>query len=57
MKKFEELSDELKDLAILREKYPEASLEKLGEMLNPKLSKAGVSHRFKKIKNLADELR
>jgi len=26
-------------------------------MLEPKLSKAGVSHRFKKIKMLADELR
>ena len=26
-------------------------------MLEPKLSRAGVSHRFKKIKQLADELR
>lgn len=57
MKKFEELPEEIKNVAILREKYPEANLEKIGEMLEPKLSKAGVSHRFKKIRMLADELR
>ena len=56
-KRFEELSDDIKKVAKLREEYPEASLEKIGEMLEPKLSKAGVSHRFKKIKMLADELR
>lgn len=56
-KKFEDLSDEIKSVANLRLQYPEASLEKIGEMLEPKLSKAGVSHRFKKIKMLADELR
>ena len=55
--KFEELSDEIKKVAELREKYPEANLEKIGEMIEPKLSKAGVSHRFKKIKTIADELR
>lgn len=57
MKKFEELPEEIKNVAILREKYPEANLEKIGEMLEPKLSKAGVSHRFKKIRMLAEELR
>lgn len=55
--KFMELSKELQSVALLREKNPEASLEKIGEMLEPKLSKAGVSHRFKKIKLIADELR
>lgn len=57
MKKFEELPEEIKKIANLREKHPEANLEKIGEMLEPKLSKAGVSHRFKKIKMIADELR
>ena len=57
MQRFEELPDEVKKIAKLRLKYPEANLEKIGEMLEPKLSKAGVSHRFKKIKMLADELR
>lgn len=55
--RFMELSKELQDVALLREKNPEASLEKIGEMLEPRLSKAGVSHRFKKIKQIADELR
>lgn len=55
--RFMELSKELQDVALLREKNPEASLEKIGEMLESRLSKAGVSHRFKKIKQIADELR
>ena len=53
---FETLPKELKEIAKLREKYPQASFEKLGEMLEPKLSKAGVSHRFKKIATIAEEL-
>ena len=56
-KQFEDLPEEVKKVANLRLEYPEASLEKIGEMLEPKLSKAGVSHRFKKIKMIADELR
>ena len=55
--RFMELSKELQDVALLREKNPEASLEKIGEMLEQRLSKAGVSHRFKKIRQIADELR
>ena len=55
--RFMELSKELQDVALLREKNPEASLEKIGEMLEQRLSKAGVSHRFKRIKQIADELR
>ncbi len=54
---FETLPKELKEIAKLREKYPEMSLEKLGEMLEPKLSKAGVSHRFKKLSAIAEELK
>ena len=53
--RFMELSKELQDVALLREKNPEASLEKIGEMLEQRLSKAGVSHRFKRIKQIADE--
>lgn len=55
--RFMELSKELQDVALLREKNPEASFEKIGEMLEQRLSKAGVSHRFKRIKQIADELR
>lgn len=54
-KKFEKMPTSLKQVANLRMKYPEASLDKIGSMLVPKLSRSGVSHRFKKIKELADE--
>ena len=40
----------------MRIKYPEASLDKIGSMLTPPLSRSGVSHRFKKIKELANEV-
>ena len=56
-RKFEKMPDSLKQLARLRLSYKEATLEELGNMLEPKLSRAGVSHRFKKIKQIADELR
>ena len=56
-RKFEKLPDGLKQLGKLRLAYREATLEELGNMLEPKLSRAGVSHRFKKIKEIANELR
>ena len=51
------MPESLKQLARLRMMYKEATLEELGNMLEPKLSRAGVSHRFKKIKQIADDLR
>lgn len=56
-KNFEKLSKSLKQIANLRIKYPEASLDKIGSMLEPALTRSGVSHRFKKIKELANEVR
>lgn len=56
-RKFEKMPESLKQLARLRMMYKEATLEELGNMLEPKLSRAGVSHRFKKIKQIADDLR
>lgn len=46
---FEHLSDELKEIASLRLKYPESSLSELGSMLNPPLTRSGVSHRLRRI--------
>ena len=46
----------LEELARLRLKYPEMSLTELGEMLNPSLSKSGVNHRLRKLKEIADRL-
>ena len=56
-KMFQKLPANLKQIANLRVKYPEASLDKIGDMLDVKLSRSGVSHRFKKIKEIANEVR
>ncbi len=47
------LPDDLLEIAMLRKKHPEYSLQELGELCAPPLSKAGVSHRLKKIENAA----
>ena len=53
-KVFNKIPKNLQQIANLRIKYPEASLDKIGNMLDPVLSRSGVSHRFKKIKELAN---
>ena len=47
--KFNNLPDDLKEIANLREENPEATLEQLGSMLKNPIGKSSVSHRFKKI--------
>ena len=47
--KFNNLPEELKEIAKLREENPEATLEQLGSMLSKPIGKSSVSHRFKKI--------
>ncbi len=56
-RKFANLPDNLKELAKLRMSYREATFEELGNMLSPKLSRAGVSHRFKKLHKIAEDIR
>ncbi len=51
------LSQELEETARLRLKYPEATLQELGEMLTQKVGKSGVNHRLRKLGVLAEELR
>ncbi|NCC87728.1 MAG: DNA-binding protein WhiA [Clostridia bacterium] len=51
------LSDELRELAVLRFENPEMSLRELGQMLSVPLSRSGVNHRLKKITQMADELK
>ena len=48
---FEGMSDSLKEIAVLREKYPEATLDEIADMLN--ISKSGANHRFAKLIELA----
>lgn len=55
IKKYEELSSNLIEIAELRIEYPEMSLKDLGGLLDKPLGKSGVNHRLKKIIEIADE--
>lgn len=50
------LPDVLQEIALLREKFPDASLKDLGEMMTPPLGKSGVNHRLNRIIEYADQL-
>lgn len=50
------LSDELKEIAILRIENPELTLRELTELLGGKISKSGLNHRLNKIISIADSL-
>lgn len=54
---FNNLSDNLKEIAEVRIKNPEASLAELGKLLSIPIGKSGVNHRLKKISEIAEELR
>jgi DNA-binding protein WhiA len=56
-KVFTTLPQNLQEIAKLRLEYPDASLQKLGDMLNPPVGKSGVNHRLRKISNIAQDLR
>ncbi len=43
------LPDNLKEIALLRLKYPDYSFSELGKLANPIISKSGVFHRLEKI--------
>lgn len=51
------LSDDLREIAFLRLENTEMSLQEIGESLSEPISRSGVSHRFKRISKIADELR
>ncbi len=51
------LPERLRDIALVRLNNPDASLQKLGEILNPPLGKSGVNHRLRKISEIAQELK
>ena len=53
----EKLPDGLKDMALTRLTYPEATLKELGSLLNPPVGKSGVNHRLRKLSEMAEELR
>lgn len=54
---FERLPDGLREMAEVRLEYPDATLQELGELLDPPMGKSGVNHRLRKLCELAEELR
>ena len=50
------LEPPLQQLAKLRLQHPEASLQELGEMLEPKLGKSGVNHRMRKLERISNKI-
>ena len=57
MKKFENLPDYLKEIAVVRLENPEVSLIELGKKLENPIGKSGVNHRLKKLQEIAEEVR
>ena len=54
-KKYDSLSDSLKEVADLRLKNPDASLTELAKMCKEPLSRSGINHRLKKLIQLSRE--
>ena len=48
------LPDNLRQIAEVRLQYPEATLQELGELLEPPIGKSGVNHRLRKLSELAN---
>lgn len=51
----ENLPAALREIVVIRRRYPEASMRELGRMCEPPLSKSAVNHRFRKLAALEDE--
>jgi len=54
---FDDLPENLKEVARLRLEYPDLSLQELGNFMTPILGKSGVSYRLKKIEGIADKFK
>ena len=54
--RFDSLPEKIRQAAVLREENPEASLSELAELLEPQISKPAMSHRLKRITELAAEV-
>ena len=49
------LPEPLKEIAMLRIDYPDATLAELGELCNPPVGKSGVNHRLRKLSEAAQK--
>ena len=54
---FAQLPQGLREIAELRLEYPEATLQELGDLLNPPVGKSGVNHRLRKLSEIACQIR
>ena len=54
---FENLPDNLRQMAEIRLEYPEAPLKEPGEYLEPAVGKSGVNHRLRKLSEIAEHMR
>ena len=50
------LDEPLREVARLRLAHPEASLQELGAMLEPPLTKSGVNHRLRRLEKIGKQL-
>jgi hypothetical protein len=55
--RLEALPDTLKQMALLRIDNPEASLQELGELVNPPLGRSGVNHRLQRLMDYAAKIK
>ena len=53
---FANLPPNLREMAIVRMEYPDASLKELGAYLVPPVGKSGVNHRLRRLTEIADEI-
>lgn len=54
---FENLPDNLRQMAEIRLEYPDAALKELGGYLEPAVGKSGVNHRLRRLSEIADGIR
>lgn len=54
---FNKLEDNLKEIALLRLEFPDASLVELGKKLKQPVGKSGVNYRLKKIIEIANDIK
>lgn len=52
----DDMTDDLAQLASLRLDNPDLSLDALGKLMNPPMSRSAVSRRFKKLKDIKEEV-
>ena len=54
---FRSLPKGLDEMARVRLQYPEATLQELGQKMNPQVGKSGVNHRLRKLGKVAEAIR